>query len=765
MKHMRKRLSAVAMSQRVRSCGRGSLGLVACLAVLGAAASLLFGDPRPAVAAGSTTSTGPSCPASNPPDELTLTGGTPQTAKLDSQFAAPFQVVLANSNGCPVTTAVAGTTVIFSAPTSGSTTASGVFASSGSSSVTVGTDANGSAQAPSFTANDIAGSYTVTASSNYGSVTFTLTNTPAGVAASIAAQTPLSQAAFTDASYNKPLQVVVLDANGNPVAGANVTFTLGSTGGGGGSGAAADAGASFAGGQSQASEQTNASGVATSPLLTANGTPGKFTATAATAGVTEPASFQLDNVAGRPPRLTLTRDAHCTAVVDTRYGKPLQVEVVGAAGKPLQGVQVTFTLGSSGGSGGAGGGAGSATAGASFLGGSSQAIETTGARGRATSPLFTANATAGRFTATIAATGITNPVSLTLDNLAGRPPLIEPLDTREAVTIGSRYSRPLEVRVLDAAGKPVQGATVTFSLGSAAGGGGAGVSGGPGASFLGGTAQATETTTATGLATSPRFTANTTPGTFTATAASAGVTNPAMFTLDNLAAKLATVVASDPLRSATVGARFPAPLEVRVVAGDGKPVQGATVTFTLGSSGGGGGSNAATSAAASFLGGSAQATETTNAAGRAVSPALTANTSAGAFTATASLGGTAEVTTFALRNLAGKPTTISAGAAATEQATEGTRFPIRLAVTVTDKHGNPVAGVLVKFSAPGHGPSGRFPHGLHSVRVRTNAAGIAVAPAFTANTTTGGYVVKAAAEASSAAAAFALVNQPPGQAA
>ena len=753
MKHLRQRFAA-AGSRRVRSCGRRAVGLIACLTLLGTAASVLLAGPRPAVAAGGTTSTGPSCPASNPPDELTLGGGTPQTTKLDSPFAGSFQVVLANSDGCPVTTPEAGTTVTFSAPANGSTTASGVFAASGSSSVTVGTDANGSAQAPAFTANDIAGSYTVIASSNYGSVAFALTNTAAGIAAAITAQTPLSQAALTGARYNKPLQVLVLDANGNPVAGANVTFTLGSAGGGG-SGAAAGAGASFAGGQNEASEQTNAAGLATSPLPTANATPGKFTATASTPGITEPATFQLDNVAGRPPRVALTGARRRTASVDTRYREPLQVDVVDAAGKPVQGAQVTFTLGSSGGSGGA-----SATAGASFLGGSSQATETTDARGRATSPIFTANAAAGTFTASIAVTGITNPLSLTLDNLAGGSPLIKPLDTGAAAAIGSRYARPLEVRVLDAAGKPVQGATVTFSLGSAAAAGGN--ASGAGASFLGGTAQATETTTASGLATSPLFTANTTPGAFTATAASAGVTNPAIFRLDNLAAKLATITASDPRRSATVGARYPAPLEVRVAAADGKPVQGATVTFTLGTSGGG--SNAATGAGASFLSGNTQATETTNAAGRAVSPTFSAGTAAGAFTATASLGGTTEVTTFALRNVAGTPTTISAGAAATEQTSEGTRFPIRLAVTITDKHDNPVAGVLVTFSAPGRGPSGRFTHGLHSVRVRTDAAGIAVAPPFTANKAPGGYVVKAAAEGSSAAAAFALVNQPPGQA-
>ena len=76
------------------------------------------------------TGTGTSTrPSTNPPNELTLVGGTPQTAQLQSAFATPLQVALGNSNGCPVTTAVAGTPVTFTAPAGG---ASGTFAASGS---------------------------------------------------------------------------------------------------------------------------------------------------------------------------------------------------------------------------------------------------------------------------------------------------------------------------------------------------------------------------------------------------------------------------------------------------------------------------------------------------------------------------------------------------------------------------------------------------------------------------------------------------------
>ena len=750
------------------------LGALLLVTLAGALGSLMPASVISAQADPSPAATTSSCPASNPPDELTLAGGSPQTAKLDSPFASPFQVTLANSNGCPVTIAVAGTPVTFTAPANGSSTASGAFAASGSSAVTVGADASGNAATPTFTANDIAGSYTVTASSSYGSVAFSLTNTAAGIAVSLTPQAPLSEAAFTSARYNEPLQVVVLDANGNPVEGAAVTFSLGSSGGGGtgaGAGASSPAGATFATGDTQAAVTTNASGLAVSPLFTANAEPGAFSASAATPGVAEPAIFKLDNVAGKPPAIRLVGSLRRSAVVGDRYRAPLQVRVLDAAGTPVQGATVTFVLGAGAAGSGAGAAAGSGggAAGANFLDGSTQATETTGPRGFATSPLFVANGSAGTFTATVALAGRTNPLAVTLANLAGKPPVITALGAAHAAaTVDTRYRRPLAVKVVAADGLPIEGMTVSFSLGTggAGGSGAGGASGSAGASFLGGASQVSESTNAHGVAFSPVFTAGDTPGAFTATASISGVSNPVSFGLDNLAAKPPVVRAEGPLpRSATVGGRFPQPLRVRVVAADGKPVQGTSVTFTLGGSGAGAAASGSSgSAGAFFVGGGGSASETTNAAGVAVSPAFTANTVAGAFTASASAPGTAAVANFPLRNLAGRATSLTVGAAGSEQTTVNTRFPILLAVTVKDADGNPVAGAVVTFTAPSRGASGRFAApgaGRHVARVRTNSDGIALAPPFGANHQAGGYVVKAAVKGA-AVVAFALVNQPPG---
>ena len=456
------------------------------------------------------------CPTYNPPNALVLAGGTPQSAQLGAPFSDPFQVTLTNTNGCAITTPLAGVAVTFAAPASGP---SGTFSSSGSNEVLVGTNASGAATGPQFTANRLAGGYLVVASSDYGSVSFSLVNTASGLAATITPGTPARQAAFTGSRYAQPLQATVRDSNGAPIGGASVTFTLGSADAGAGAGAIGP-GATFDGAGAQVTEVTNAAGIATSPLFTANTTAGRFTATAATAGTSSLASYSLDNVAGKPP-----------------------------------------------------------------------AIEVDG-------------------------------------------------NAKQSALVGAAYAKPLRVRVRDGAGRPLQGTTVTFSL-SAAGSGSAGTASAAGASFTGGANQATEMTNSAGIATSPRLSANTTAGTFTATVTTTGTTRAARFTL---------------------------------------------------------------------------------------------------------------------HNRAGKPAAVSAGTAATESTTVGTRFPIRLAVIVTDGYGNPVAGVTVSFSAPARGASGRFDGRKRTTQAKTDAKGIAVAPPFVANGTAGGYVVRA--RVAGHAAAFALVNQP-----
>ncbi len=559
------------------------------------------------------------CPTSNPPNELVLAGGSGQTAQLGQPFSAALQVQLSNTNGCPLTGELAGYDVDFDAPSSGP---SGIFAGTGSHDAVVGTNEQATATAPAFTANFAAGSYTVAAHSDFGTVEFTLSNTAAGLAASIAANGGTPQAAMVNGLYAQPLLARVTDAVGNPVQGAIVSFSVvpGTTGAGG----------SFLGG-GPATATTDSNGVANSPPLQANGSPGRFTAVASTGGVTAVATYNLDNHAA------------------------------------------------------------------------------------------------------LAALSAVGP-------------------TAQSATIDSRYPKPLTARLVDQDGRPVEGATVTFTLGGATDGGGGAAA--AGARFLAGTGEATVLTDANGQATTPPVFANGTPGAFTATATTAGAAAPLAYALHNLAARL---VPRGPARSATVGQRYAHALSVRVRGAGGGPVVGAAITFTIGA-------QAANDAGATFAGGASQAVVTTNSSGIATAPAMTANTVAGSFEATASLAGGSAIN-YRLRNRAGSPVTIAAGAADGISTAVGSRFPIRLAVTVTDVDGNPVAGMPVRFVAPLHGPGGHFTARVHgrtrsvgAVRVRTSARGIAIAPPFTANSASGGYAVGV--RAGSRQAAFALVNRP-----
>ncbi|MDX6465621.1 MAG: hypothetical protein QOI27_661 [Gaiellaceae bacterium] len=462
----------------------------ACLALLVAA-----------VAAGPAPAGSRACGESNPPNTLVLVGGSGQTSKLGQPFQSSFQVALANTNGCPVTGPLAGTNIAFVAPTSGAT---GAFASTGTTVAVVGTGANGTATAPTFTANDTAGTYTVRAESDYGNVTFSVTNTASGVVASIAATGGALQTATVNGRYADPLVAVVLDADGRPVQGASVAFVLAPNPYG--------AGASFVGGGAQATATTNASGIATSPAIVANSTPGRFSATAAVAGLPAVATFELDNHAAATAIAAVAASA--SATVGTRYAEPLQATVLDASGQPIEGIGVTFTLTAAHGG-----------AGATFLGGAPQATVYADANGRATSPPVVANATAGAFTATASAVGSVSPASYTLRNRAAAPHAVAAgAASTQSAQVGARFAVRLVVTVTDIGGNPVAGVVVRF----AAPGHGASGTFGTGHRRL-----AQVKTNADGIAVAPFFEANDTPGGYAVRATVAGTGHSAAFALVN----------------------------------------------------------------------------------------------------------------------------------------------------------------------------------------------------------------------------------------
>ncbi len=333
--------------------------------------------------------TGATSPASfsmtnnpGPVASVTATAGATQSAAINTAFATAMQVTVKDASNNPES----GVVVTFAAPASG---ASGAFAGGVT---TATTNTSGVATAVAFTANGTTGSYTVTASASGLSANFNLTNTTAPPA-SISATGGTPQTIMIGTAFANQFTATVKDAGSNPVSGVVVTFAAPGTGASG----------TFAGGLTTAT--TNASGVATAAIFTANATAGTYTVTASVSGVATPASFSLTNTPGPAASVTVTTGNSQSAVISTAFATALQVTVKDASNNPVSGISVAFAPPGTGASG-------------TFTG---SPTVTTSSTGLATAPTFTANATAGAYTVTATATGVAAPASFSLTNTASAP--------------------------------------------------------------------------------------------------------------------------------------------------------------------------------------------------------------------------------------------------------------------------------------------------------------------------------------------------------
>ena len=319
--------------------------------------------------------------------------GSPQSHAVKGVFGIPL-VALVTSNGVPAS----GVTVTFNAPTTG---ASGTFAGKTPLTATAISDANGLATSPTFTANGTVGIYTVTASIP-GVLTpgnFELTNTT-GAPSLVTATAGNGQSIVIQQQFTDPLQVTVVDAGNNPVGNAVVVFTAPATG----------ASAEFSNNETSITALTNASGIATSGLLTANGVAGADNVVASVSGAAS-ATFGLTNLAGGVATLTATAGTPQSAIAGTStdphnsFGVPLSVLVTDNQQNPVANVKITFTAPSN---------AASVVFSSSNL---ATMSATTNSQGIATSSSFRANTIAGTFTVTATQTGQTYPAAdFTLTN-------------------------------------------------------------------------------------------------------------------------------------------------------------------------------------------------------------------------------------------------------------------------------------------------------------------------------------------------------------
>jgi Bacterial Ig-like domain (group 1) len=638
------------------------------------------------------------------PATIVTTTGTPQSAAVGAAFATALQATVKDNGG----NLISGATVTFTAPGTGAT---GTFA--GSSTANVVTNASGVAMAPSLTAGTQAGPYTVaaTVAGVVNPANFSLTNNP-GSAASIATAAGTPQSSAINTAFATALKATVTDSGSNPVSGVTVTFTApgsGSTG-------------KFSG-ATTVNAVTNASGVATAPTFTAGTLAGTYTVTAKVTGVTNPANFSLTNTQGSPATIVTTAGTPQSSAISTAFATALQATVKDSGGNLVSGATVTFTAPATGATGN--------------FSGSATATAVTNVSGVATAPTLTAGSQVGTYTVTAKVTGVANSANFSLTNTTAAPASVTTsAGTPQSAAINAAFATALKATVKDSGGNLVNGVTVTFTAPAS------GASG-----KFAGSLTATAVTNTSGVATAPTFTAGTQAGGYTVAATVAGVATPANFTLTNNIGPAASIVttAGTPQSTATSTA-FATALQATVTDSGGNLISGATVTFT-----------APGSAATAKFNGSATATAVTNSSGIATAPTLTASSQAGAYTVTAKVTGVANPANFSLTNTAGSAASIVTTAGTPQSIAINTAFVTALQATVKNSGGTAVGGATVTFTAPPSGASGTF-GGSATANVVTNASGIAIAPAFTANGQAGSYTVTAAVSGVATPANFSLTN-------
>jgi hypothetical protein len=423
------------------------------------------------------------------------------------------------------------------------------------------------------------------------------------VPASIGPASGTPQGATINTAFAAPLVVQVLDVDGDPVAGATVTFSVPGSG----------PGAILA----TVTATTDANGLA-QVSATANGAAGSYVVSASVGGVATAASFNLTNLAGAASAVASASGTPQSAVVNTAFTAPLGVIVADAGGNPVAGITVAFTAPSSGAS-------------ATFPG---DATATTDASGFAQiTPA--ANTVAGGYMVSAHVNGTGASASFDLTNTAGPAALASPVSgTPQSAQVSTAFAAPLGVIVTDAFGNLSDGVTVTFTTPGS----------GPSATFPPNGSSTSVVTGPDGLA-QVAATANGSIGPYQASATFSGQTNQAVFNLTNTAAPIAQGSAtSGDGQSANVSAAFLCKLQIKVSVDDAPPATPMSIDFIAPDSGSSAMlSNGTTSGT--------QVTATTDTAGLA-SVTATANSIPGTYTVSAGQHGSGSaLASYTLTNL------------------------------------------------------------------------------------------------------------------
>jgi hypothetical protein len=722
-------------------------------------------------------------PASSPaysivassPAMLQPVAGNGQSAQVDTKFPTGLAVKVTDANNNPIS----GAAVTFTAPAT--TGASGTFAScSGNSGSTppsqciVATGSDGTATASDFTADATPGGpYQVTASVAGGtgtlSTSFDLTNTaapPATVTGGTVTVSPTTERA-TPATYTVKLTtnhavpnggtITLTAPNGTmmPSSSCDPTGVLGCSPadyavtypGTGSTTTVPVTGVATSSAQGPDFDYTSTSSnqvaITVGPIGSGTAIPASTVVTVTITGVTNtwmanPAYFlfesdSADTTAVDSGNFAITPGAATqllevsgdgqSAAVTRPFPQPLVVVAEDHDGNPVsQGTSVIFVLPD---------GSNPSQPSGTFPGGSIQQTNQTNASGQVSSSTITANTVAGDWSATAELPGDVSPVDFFLTNNPG-PSAINPTSgTPQSTTINTAFADPLVATVTDADGNPVSGVPVTFSAPT-----GAGAASGTFASCSGDGVSTPDTecvviTAGDGTATSSAFTANTTAGgPYSVQATVPGVTTPANFQLTNNPGPAVSLTRNGGNQSAQVASGFAQPLSVTAKDANGNPVSGVTVDFAVPTSG----------PSATFAGSYTPIVTDPN--GVAATPAMTANTKAGNWVATAEIDSQpSTLVSWTETNTAGPAAQIvlPASSGSGQSIHVGQPFGLPLQAEVTDVYGNPIAGQTVTFTMPASGPTASFARISGPASGRTGSNGIILTPGVVAGLRPGSY--------------------------
>ena len=556
--------------------------------------------------------------------------------------------------------------------------------------VTQVTDGSGIATFAGLTVG-IAGTYSLQATTGVappiGSTSFTVA--PAAPS-SVTVLAGSGQSAPALTPFALALKAKVLDAFGNVVPGAAVTFVAPASG----------ASATFGG---AAIVITGLDGIATSPILTANGAAGTYNVTATATGASS-AAFSLTNLAAVPKTVTFIRQPPSSTAAGSAMTPAIIVQVQDEFQNSLPGVQVAMLLEGP----------------SQVLAGTTTRI--TAANGQAIfNDLSITQAGTGYQLDAVAIGSSAEAFSNSFAITGATPATIAVLSGgTQSATVLTPYAIPLTVIVKDQYLNPVSGATVVFTAP------GSGASG-----LFGASTTVNVVTDAEGQAATP-ITANGTAGAFTVTAGVGAFSVP--FQLTNTPGAAGRVVFSQqPPATVTAGVTITPPVQVKLEDGNGNGVPGVEVILSVNSKKP-----------------SATLTTTTDPGGFATFETLAINI-AGDYVLEAVAEGVSAQSS-AVTVTAGAAAVITAHDGGGQTSTVATLFH-PLQAKVTDSFGNPVPGVSVTFTPPTSGPS---VNGIPAT-VATGPDGIATSPAITANTVAGTFQVTATGAGS---VTFTLTNAP-----